>query len=63
MYFVVTGIQFWFSDYMITEMGVDKSVVFTWFGIVSITGPILGVFLGGKLTTALGGYTSLCNLY
>lgn len=63
LYFVVTGIQFWFSDYMITEMGVDKSVVFTWFGIVSITGPILGVFVGGKITTALGGYTSMSNLY
>lgn len=63
LYFVVTGIQFWFSDYMITEMGIDKQVVFTWFGIVSITGPILGVFVGGQITTALGGYKSLHNLY
>lgn len=63
LYFVVTGIQFWFSDYMITEMGIDKQVVFTWFGIVSITGPILGVFVGGQITTALGGYKSLSNLY
>ena len=58
----MTGIQFWFSDYMITEMGVDKALVFTWFGIVSITGPILGVFVGGQITTALGGYTSMSNL-
>ena len=47
LYFVVTGIQFWFSDYMITEIGVEKQKVFAWFGIVSITGPILGVFIGG----------------
>ena len=63
LYFIITGIQFWFSDYMITEMGVDKDVVFIGFGFISITGPILGVFVGGQITTALGGYNSVSNLY
>lgn len=33
------------------------------FGIVSITGPVLGVLVGGYVTTALGGYNSKKAMY
>ena len=58
MYWVLTGIQYWGSDYIITQINVDKSTVFIGFGIVSITGPVLGVVVGGNITTCLGGYNS-----
>lgn len=58
LYFIITGIQYWVSDYLITELGQDESVVFITFAIISITGPVLGVVVGGNVTTALGGYNS-----
>jgi hypothetical protein len=48
---------------MITVMKVEKATVFTLFGIVSITGPVMGVVVGGYVTTALGGYNSPKALY
>lgn len=58
LYFVITGIQFWVSDYLITDLKVNENTVFITFAIVSITGPVLGVIVGGNVTTALGGYNS-----
>ena len=48
---------------MITEMEVDKDIVFTLFAFVSITGPMFGIVLGGQVTTWLGGYSSINNMY
>jgi MFS family permease len=56
--FVVTGIQFWISDYMQTVLDVDPKNVFMIFAVVSITGPTLGVLAGGYLIQKLGGYTN-----
>jgi sugar phosphate permease len=55
--FIVTGIQFWISDYMQTVLGIDPKSVFIAFALVSITAPILGVLAGGYLIQQLGGYT------
>ena len=57
LYFVVTGIQFWISDYMITVLGSDESFVLTAYAAISITAPTFGVFLGGKISDSMGGYT------
>jgi len=48
---------------MIQEMHIAEEVVFTTFGIVSITGPVTGVVIGGNVTTKLGGYNSKKSLY
>ena len=56
--FIVTGIQFWISDYMQIVLQVDPARVFITFALVSITGPILGVVAGGYLIQKLGGYTN-----
>jgi len=37
---------------------VPEEIVFISFGIISITGPVLGVVVGGNITTKLGGYNS-----
>jgi hypothetical protein len=55
---VITGIQYWFSDYLITYLYIDKSTVYISFAIISITGPVLGVIVGGNVCASLGGYNS-----
>lgn len=57
IYFVVTGIQFWISDYMITALGASQGLVFTLFSLISITAPTSGVFFGGYISDSIGGYT------
>ena len=48
IYFLVTGIQFWITEYLQEVLLVDKATVFTYFSLISITGPILGVVVGNK---------------
>jgi len=48
---------------MITILQLEEEIVFTTFGIVSITGPVTGVVVGGNVTTKLGGYNSQKSLY
>ena len=57
IYFVVTGVQFWISDYMIVALKASQGRVFTMFALVSITAPTLGVAIGGSICEKLGGYT------
>merc|ERR1712086_921242 len=63
LYFVITGIQYWVSDYLIETLKVTRNQVFVTFAIVSITGPVFGVIVGGNVTTYLGGYNSKHALY
>ena len=58
MLFVVSGIQFWISDYMQEVMNVPSSKVYIIFSIVCITAPTLGVLSGGIFIQYLGGYTN-----
>jgi len=58
LYFILTGVQYWMTLYWIEVLGFEESTVFITFGIVSITGPVLGVIVGGSITTMLGGYKS-----
>ena len=63
LYWVLTGIQYWFSDYLITELKAESSTVFISYGVISITGPVIGVLVGGNVISALGGYKSKKALY
>jgi MFS transporter, Spinster family, sphingosine-1-phosphate transporter len=56
LYFIVTGIQFWATIYMVEKVGADPLTVKTGFVLTSITGPLIGVFFGGWLIDRLGGY-------
>lgn len=58
LYYVITGIQYWISDYMITVLKQDETIVFTTFTFDTITGPVFGVIIGGNVTTKLGGYNA-----
>ena len=46
LYFVVTGIQFWGTDYFRNVMHQEKDIVFLTYSAVSISGPTLGVLFG-----------------
>ena len=56
LYFIVTGIQFWATIYMVEKVGANPLTVKTGFVLTSITGPLIGVFFGGWLIDKLGGY-------
>ena len=58
MLFVVTGIQFWISDYMQEVMNISASKVYVIFSAVCISAPTLGVLSGGIFIQYLGGYTN-----
>ena len=57
LYFVVTGVQYWATDYLIAVQGGSRYVVMSLFVVTSATAPILGVFAGGWIIDNLvGGY-------
>lgn len=55
--FVVTGIQFWITDYMQEVMEIPPSKAYVIYASICVTGPVLGVLLGGFFIQYLGGYT------
>ena len=50
VYFVVTGIQFWCTAYLIKVIEADPNVVFMGFAIISITAPVCGAAIGSYLS-------------
>ena len=56
IYFIVTGIQFWITKYLIEILDVEPIVVNIIFSIISITAPLSGVLFGGTLSDKYGGY-------
>jgi MFS family permease len=56
MYFIVTGIQFWMTSYLIDILDNDPFLVVMIFSTVSITAPLSGVLVGGTFADNYGGY-------
>nr|CCA24186.1 Major Facilitator Superfamily (MFS) putative [Albugo laibachii Nc14] len=56
VYFVVTGVQYWSTIFMIKSLHASKHLVNVLFVFVAGTGPIMGVFFGGWLVDRHGGY-------
>lgn len=56
VYFVVTGVQYWSTIFMIKSLHASKYLVNGLFVVVAGTGPIFGVFYGGWLIDRYGGY-------
>ena len=48
--FIVTGIQYWMTDYIMEYMGIERGLANFVYSIVSITAPIGGVIIGGIVT-------------
>lgn len=58
VYFFTTAIQFWISDYWVQVLGAKKDSAILYFIVCSLTGPILGVVMGGYIFSRLGGYNA-----
>ena len=56
MFFIVTGIQFWLTIYLIEILGNDPVHVVIIFSLVSVTAPLGGVLIGGTFADRYGGY-------
>lgn len=56
LYFVVTGIQFWWTAYAVDVLGAPKDLVVLWFAIGAIAMPLLGVITGSTIVDRLGGF-------
>ena len=56
IYFIVTGIQFWMTEYMIGILHIKPVVVVVVFSIVSVTAPLFGVLVGSTFADSYGGY-------
>lgn len=56
--FVVTGLQYWVSAYMMNVMGATPEEAAIYYIILCFTGPIVGVIVGGIATQCVGGYNS-----
>jgi hypothetical protein len=56
LFFVISGIQFWASDYMRLVLKIPEEIVFPAFSIITLTGPTFGCIIGGGLTHMFGGY-------
>lgn len=56
MFFIVTGIQFWMTSYLIDILGNNPIHVVIIFSAVSITAPLAGVIIGGTFADKYGGY-------
>lgn len=59
LFFVVTGIQFWVTSYLVDVLGAPKETVVGAFAVVSITAPVAGVAVGATIVDRLGGYQGL----
>lgn len=58
LFFIVTGIQFWYADYMKQALLIPENEVDTAFALITTTAPVLGCVVGGVLTSCFGGYQS-----
>ena len=56
LYFIVTGIQFWITKYMIEILNTAPLIVNMIFSTISITAPLFGVLFGGTISDKYGGY-------
>ncbi len=56
LFFIVTALQFWITDYLRVVMKVEEGKIFAAFVVTCVTAPTLGIILGGVLVQKCGGY-------
>ena len=58
LYFIITGIQYWISDYLQLVLKVPTDEVYYVFAFICLTAPFMGIILGGFVFSSIGGYSS-----
>eukprot|EP01031_Cornospumella_fuschlensis_P031198 gene31198-37705_t len=56
LYFTVTGVQYWGTKYLLISLHAPLLLVNVLFVLCAATGPVMGVFFGGYIIDAFGGY-------
>ena len=57
LFFMISGIQFWVTDYMRVVLHMPDELAFTAYTFSSLTAPVTGVIVGGAITHCVGGYS------
>lgn len=58
LFFTISGIQYWATDYFVEVIGQPESSVHIYFSVTAITAPIGGAILSGYYGSKIGGYGS-----
>mmetsp|Transcript_5663 Transcript_5663/g.7580 ORF Transcript_5663/g.7580 Transcript_5663/m.7580 type:complete len:190 (+) Transcript_5663:1206-1775(+) len=58
LYFVVTGLQYWVSAYLMITMEINQEEVYYYYAFTCLSAPIGGVIIGGIIFSCIGGYNS-----
>lgn len=56
LFLVISGLQYWITDYVVSVLGHKKETAFLVYIIVGALGPILGVGFSGCIFDRMGGY-------
>jgi sugar phosphate permease len=56
LFLVMSGLQYWITDYVVSVLGHNKETAFIVFILVGALGPILGVAFSGCIFDRIGGY-------
>jgi len=58
LFYIVTVIQFWISNYLKDVLHIEDKEIFISFVITCVTSPTLGIIIGGLIVQKAGGYES-----
>lgn len=58
LFFIITGIQYWISDYLQIVYQAPAEEVYYFFSITCMTAPFFGIVVNGFVITRMGGYNS-----
>ena len=56
LFFIITGVQYWLSDYLQVVLNVPSDFVYYYFAFTCLSAPLLGVSIGGIVIGSVGGY-------
>ena len=59
LYFLLTGIQFWTTDFLIVECNGNEFIVMPLFLLISAFAPVSGILFGGYYVDKLGSYRNM----
>ena len=58
LFFVISGIQYWITNYFVQVLGVNEKDTNIYFALTCISSPIMGALYSGKLSHSFGGCDS-----
>lgn len=56
LFFVISGIQYWATHYLMDILGISREQVFSYFMLTCVTSPTSGAIISGWAVNKCGGY-------